>query len=229
MKYPVLDQSIVKQLDFPESQYHKEVFLKNQIVLHHTSSGPGVEGDARWWLSTPEKVATSKIIDRDGTIYSCFDSKYWASHLGLNHPNNGTLQRRSIGIEIDSWGVLAFIEGSYRSYLGAKVLDENVVEYPSGFKTIPKSSYFDKHEVTGQTAYFYEKYTPAQILSVAQLLELWGEVHNIPLNYHEDMFELSQAALSGTPGVWTHVSFLAEKSDCHPQAELIEMLKSLTE
>lgn len=229
MRYPVLDQSIVKQLDFPETQYHKEIFSKKQIVLHHTSSGPGVEGDARWWLSTPDKVATTKIIDRNGTIYSCFDSKYWASHLGLHHVNNGVLQRGSIGIEIDSWGVLAFIEGAYRSYLGAKVLDENVVEYPYGFKTIPKSSYFDKHEVTGQTAHFYEKYTEAQILSVAQLLELWSGIYNIPLTYNEDMWALSERALAGERGVWAHVSFLSEKSDVHPQEELIEMLKSLTE
>jgi hypothetical protein len=34
-------------------------------------------------------------------------------------------------------------------------------------------------------------------------------------------------ALSGTPGVWTHVSYRADKSDCHPQIELINALKEL--
>lgn len=227
MKYPVLDQSIIQQLNFPDSQYHKEVFPKKIVVIHHTGSGPGVEGDARWWLSTPEKVATCTIIGRDGIIYSCFDSKYWASHLGLNHPNNGILQRESIGIEIDSWGGLAFIEGTYRSYLGVQVQPADVVEYPAGFKTLPKSPYFDKHQVTGQVAHFYEKYTAAQILSVAQLLELWAGVYQIPLAYHEDMWALSEKAMAGEPGVWTHVSFLNEKSDCHPQLELIEMLKNI--
>lgn len=228
MKYPILDQSIIEQFNFPDSQYHKEIFNKLQCVLHHTSSGPGVEGDARWWLTTPERVATCIIIGSKGKIYSCFDSRYWASHLGLNHPNNAMLQRHSIGIEIDSWGVLALIDGVYRSYTGAAVPPDQVASYPQGFKTIPQSTYFDQHHVTGQVAHFYQKYTDAQILSVAQLLELWGPHYNIPLHYNEDMFSLSDKALAGSPGVWTHVSFLAEKSDCHPQPELIDMLKSLT-
>lgn len=227
MKYPVLDQSIIQQVDFPENQYHKEVFTKKQIVLHHTASGPGVDGDIRWWMHTPERVGTSKVIGREGTIYSCFDSKYWASHLGLNHPNNGTLQRGSIGIEIDAWGVLAFIEGEFRAYTGAVVLGAEVAHYPEGFKTIPSSPYYDKHKVSGQKANFFHKYTMAQIMSVAQLLELWSGVYGIPLTYHADMWAVSDLALAGEPGVWTHVSFLGEKSDCHPQPELIEMLQNI--
>jgi len=36
-----------------------------------------------------------------------------------------------------------------------------------------------------------------------------------------------QAALDGKAGIWTHVSYRYDKSDCHPQPELINMLKTL--
>lgn len=50
---------------FPTSQYVAEKTAKRQIVLHHTVSGPGVDGDIAWWMKTPERVATHFLIDRD--------------------------------------------------------------------------------------------------------------------------------------------------------------------
>jgi hypothetical protein len=41
------------------------------------------------------------------------------------------------------------------------------------------------------------------------------------------MWDLSNDALAGKKGVYTHVSFRTDKSDMHPQPELIEMLKNL--
>ena len=38
---------------------------------------------------------------------------------------------------------------------------------------------------------------------------------------------ISKNAMNGVPGVWTHTSYRNDKSDCHPQKELIEMLKRL--
>lgn len=64
------------RVQFPESQFIKEETVKTQIVLHHTASGPGVDGDLAWWRKTPERVATHFIIDRAGQIYQLFDLKY---------------------------------------------------------------------------------------------------------------------------------------------------------
>ena len=53
---------------------------------------------------------------------------------------------------------------------------------------------------------------------------------NIPLDYrHEDMFPYkeSKRALSGAPGLYTHCSFRKDKTDVHPQKELVEMAMSL--
>ncbi len=41
------------------------------------------------------------------------------------------------------------------------------------------------------------------------------------------MFETNKQALNGYHGVFTHVSYREDKSDCHPQPELIQMLKSI--
>ena len=76
--------------------------------------------------------------------------------------------------------------------------------------------------------YYYEKYTDAQIKTVGELLLLWRNKYGIPLNYKDYMFDFSSSASElGTPGVWTHCSFRRDKTDCHPQTELIEMLKAL--
>jgi len=75
--------------------------------------------------------------------------------------------------------------------------------------------------------YGFEKYTDAQIEAVRELLVYWNERYKIPLDYNEDMWALSNKAIAGQTGVWSHVSYRKDKSDCHPQPELIEMLKSL--
>ena len=48
----------IKQVNFAEKNFVKEVTKKTQIVLHHTVSGEGVEGDIAWWNTMSDKVAT---------------------------------------------------------------------------------------------------------------------------------------------------------------------------
>ena len=43
----------------------------------------------------------------------------------------------------------------------------------------------------------------------------------------QNPFDVNKEALSGFPGVWTHVNVRADKFDCSPQPDLISMLKSL--
>jgi hypothetical protein len=40
-------------------------------------------------------------------------------------------------------------------------------------------------------------------------------------------FETQDSAFYGQPGLWTHTNCRADKTNCHPQPELIEMLKTL--
>lgn len=210
------------QVDFPDNQYYKKQQTKTQIVLHHTVSGQGVNGDIAWWRSTADRIATAIIIDWKGDIYQCFSSKYWGHHLGIKASNNVALNKASIGIEIDAWGGLvrkaklwypAKWDGKLKKYVANTSIApiEKVQQYSNGFRGF----------------YGFEKYTKEQIEAVRQLLVYWNDTYGIPLGYNEDMWNVSPRALSGEPGVWSHVSYRNDKSDCHPQPNLVKMLKSL--
>jgi N-acetyl-anhydromuramyl-L-alanine amidase AmpD len=99
----------IKTIDFPDNQYIKEEYQdKKWICLHHTGS-TNAKQDINWWKQTPDKIATPFIIDRDGSIYQIFDSKYFGWHLGLKDFNsalNRLYNAESIGIEIVNLGAL---------------------------------------------------------------------------------------------------------------------------
>jgi len=204
-----IDLSKIKSVPFPDSQYFKQEYQKTQIVLHHTMSGNGVSGDIATWEADPKRIATCIIIDRDGVPWQLFSSKYWAGHIGAS---NLWLDRHSIGVELDNWGWLIPDNGAYRTYYG-NIVDVSTQYYPNGFRGYQ----------------YYERYTDAQIKTLGELLLFWNKKYNIPLTYNEDMWNVSLKALTGQKGVWTHVSYrpAPEKTDCHPQPNLIDMLKSL--
>lgn len=219
-KLPKLRYEEIIQVDFPVDRYFMEQTDKKQIVLHHTVSGRGVAGDINWWKQNPQRIATAVIVEWNGDIYQLFSSKYWAHHLGVRADNNRALNQASIGIEIDAWGGLVKYNRKWypARWDGQKHVAntnikpiENVQTYPDGYRGF----------------YGYEKYTDEQIESVRKLLVYWGDLYNIPLQYNENMWEVNQRALRGEPGVWSHTSFRQDKSDAHPQPELIEMLRSL--
>lgn len=204
----------------PDNQYYKEVTAKKIIVLHHTASGNGIDGDVKWWKFTPEKVGTPFIVGRDGVITQVFDEKYWIHHLGVtaaqlkiqgSSVTNTKLNQLSIGIEIDSWGGLVKRNGKWYSYTGAEVPTCDVQEYPKGYRGY----------------YGFEKYTAAQLVSTVELINHLSEKHGIPKNYFPEMFDFNAKAVKGYHGIWTHTSFRPDKSDCHPQPELISILKNL--
>jgi len=232
--YKALDLSKIELVDFPADQYYREQTNKNQIVLHHTVSGQGVDGDINYWRSTQSRIATSVIIDWKGIIHQCFSTKYWGHHLGVKSSflksqgfignENRSLNEASVGIEIDAWGglvqdntTLGWHPAKWDKKKGKFVPNkrvmaiENVQEYPEGFRGF----------------YGFEKYTSEQIETTAKLLIYLSEKYDIPLNYNEDMWDVSKDALDGKSGIWAHVSYRSDKSDIHPQPEMIEMLKSL--
>lgn len=227
MKIKELDISKIVQIKFPDNQYYREETNKNQIVLHHTVSGPGIDGDIATWLNDSSRIATHFIVERNGVINQCFSSKYWGHHLGLKseflksngfkdyQTRNTLLNKSSISIEIDSWGILTKnTNGSYNSCYNKPVSSNiGVIKY-------------DKKYRGGQ---YFEKYTTEQIIAVSELIVYLSKKYNIPLNYNSDMWDVSKLALGGNSGIYTHTSYRSDKSDCHPQPELITMLKSLNQ
>lgn len=227
-----LDISKIKKVNFPETEYYKEESKKTQIVLHHTVSGAGIDGDVNSWIQGAGRIATPFIIERDGTINQCFESKYWAHHLGVTSATlknlgfsdygvrNNILNKQSIAIEIDSWGGLVKDGSEWYPALwdGKKYVANKKV------KPIQNVTVYDKPY---KGFYGFEAYTDAALSSAKDLIEFLAKRYGIALGYNSTMFEQSKDALAGKPGVWTHTSFRSDKSDCHPQPSLIEMLKTL--
>jgi len=221
-KYDDLNLNDIIQVNFPVDKYYREQTQKKQIVLHHTVSGIGVNGDLAHWLSTTNRIATAIIIDWKGNIYQCFSTKYWAHHLGVKSSNNVQLNKMSIGVEIDSWGPLM----NYRNKWYPVIWSNSLKKYIPNISNKPVNN-FVIYSKPFRGFYAYEKYTDEQIVSLYKLIKYWGNIYNIPLDYNDDMWDVNQKALDGVSGIWTHVSYRNDKSDCHPQSELIQMLKSL--
>ncbi len=222
----------IVQRPLKAGQYYTDINTKKQLVLHHTVSGDGIDGDLNWWNATTDRIATSIIVSRDGTINQCFKTNQWAHHLGIKtdflktkgfkdyQSRNLLLNKQSIGIEIDSWGGLVkHTDGKFypaltptTPNLKAKPIDAiNVANYPNGFRGYK----------------YFEKYTDKQLTEIGKLLLYFGRIYTIPLTYNADMFQVNMKALNGNAGIWSHVSYREDKSDCHPQQELIDMLKAV--
>lgn len=216
-----LNLSEIVQLAYPLNKYFRRKYDKNQIVLHHTVSGEGVKGDITHWIKSKFNIGTCVIIGRRGDINQVFSSKWWAYHLGVPRSTYRKLgipyKRRdmnSIGIEIDSYGGLVrnVITNKWETVYGTPIADHKVIEYPEGYRGY----------------YAFERYTDKQIEKVKELIIYWHYRYGIPLTYHENMWETNMDALGGVHGIWSHTSYRFDKSDIHPQPELIEMLKSLS-
>lgn len=201
------------QFPLPKDQYYPEAHTKKQIVLHHTVSGPNARNVISAWGNTPIRVATPFVIDGQGIIHQCFSSANWAHHLGTHQHNNTLLNQQSIAIELCNWGGLVAKNGKYYSTFNREVPKEEVVDYGMQWRGYR----------------YFHKYKDEQLESLKSLLEYLCEKYAIPNTYQPEMWKLNPQALSGTPGIWSHVSFRADKSDCHPQLSLINMLKSLIE
>lgn len=226
-----IDLNKIRQVEFPENKYFQDEHTKTQIVLHHTISGPNIDGDVSTWINGKYNVGVAIIIDREGIPHQLFSSKHWAYHLGAG---DHLLDKHSIAIEIDSWGGLVLgdnttkqfgknedgtprmiytMEGKYYAYYGNPVnLSSNQIQYYS-------------NEYRGYN--YFEKYTNEQIKTVGELLLFWRNRYNIPLYYNPSMFNFSQEALNGKPGLWSHTSYRKDKSDIHPQPEMMEMIRAI--
>jgi hypothetical protein len=226
-----IDLTKIRLYPFPTNKYFSDEYEKTQIVLHHTVSGPGVVGDITTWKKGKYNVGVVIIIDRAGTPWQLFSSKWWAYHLGTG---DHSLDKHSVAIEIDNWGGLFLGDGSLKQF------GKNEDGSPRMIYTVPGKYYAYYGNVVdlpesriqsypdGYRGYYYfEKYTNEQIRTVGELILFWGKKYNIPLYYNSSMFNFSEEALRGKPGVWSHTSYRKDKSDIHPQPEMKEMLQTI--
>lgn len=212
----------------PQNQFVPTAYTKHQIYVHHTASSADPYGVFKYWAMTQERVSTAFVIAgtpttakkwKDGEIIQCFNSKYGGWHLGLKakHLVKGGktstwLNMNSIGIEICNWGFLSYVNGQFLSYTKAVVPETEVIEYPDKFR--------------GQR--YYQRYTDSQLEETRKLLRYLCHKWDIDPSFKgKEIFGIDKRPLMGENGIWTHVSVRPDKSDCHPQPELIQMLESL--
>ncbi|HBG71409.1 MAG: hypothetical protein A2W93_14250 [Bacteroidetes bacterium GWF2_43_63] len=195
---------------------------KNIVVIHHSAGWDNARGMYDWWRNDKYNgVCTAYGIVDSGEIFEGFDPKFWGYAInpgGGNVPakyktkaHDKFLNSQAVQIEICNWGALTEKGGKLYSWSGAVVDPSRAIYYKDGFRGFK----------------WFERYTLAEIESLKNLLLWFHTEFGISLEYHEDMWDTSTRALDGEPGIWAHVSYRPDKSDAHPQPELIEMLRSL--
>lgn len=216
----------------PESQYLPDVRngsdLK-QVVLHHTC-GSSAESAIKWWSSNPERVGTNYVIDTDGTVFVAIPINRFAYHIAIGSRANANsvhrqyrtaehekfIAKHSIGIELVSFGELT--------------QDGNILYncYGNPFCSIEETEKYVFYKQPFRGNYFYARYSDAQLQALKEVLNDFQE-YKLPIEftYKPEMWDLSENAIKGESGIWAHVSYRIDKSDCHPQPELVELLKSL--
>jgi len=204
---------LLRVQDIPNfgGHFFSQVFPKNQIVWHHSASWDNASGMFDWWRNDGvTHVATAIGITDDGTVWRGYDESFWAHHIGMRHVNNLARNQQSVAVEICNWGNLTERNGRLFSWANAEVPQSKAIEL--NFKG----------------SKFYEIYTDAEIESLKIWTLLVAMRFDIPLAYRErDMWEVSQNAINGVAGIYTHNSFPVGKNDVSPQPKLIAMAKSL--
>lgn len=205
----------MKIISFPlrENQFFARTFKKRQIVLHHTASSDVVANVVHGWNASAERIGTAFIIDRQGKVYQTFPEECWAWHLGMKHPRNTIANQLSIGIELTNWGFLTQQMGKFFNYVGRELPTNEVYIYSIPFRG----------------SQFFQKYTDLQLEALKTLINHLTLKYNIPTDYQgfDNLFKVSNKAIAGQKGIFTHCSFRADKSDLHPQPELLYILQNL--
>lgn len=229
----------IKSIPLNKGEFFDKETKKDTIYIHHTAGSHRPDWVVAGWNADKSKsggqvaVATAYVMGGisttdgdatwDGVICRCFDDKYWAHHLGLSQANNTVLNQKSIAIEICNYGPLTPLQdGRYLNYVNRPVPSTMAVQMSKPWKNYK----------------YYHKYTERQLEVLRLLLLDLANRHSIDLKSGlqaelkrgksaEDAFSLSQDALAGKPGLWTHTNVRGDKFDCVPQDGLIAMIKSL--
>lgn len=196
----------IVKLPLHPNQYYQGVNPKKYIFLHHTAGGSAASSIGGW-AQTAARIATPYVIDRDGTIYECYDPKYWAYSLGVK--GNSSIEQASIPIEIASYGNLTLKNGKYIKWTGSEIDPSVVIKCPfRGFD-------------------YYEWYTPQQIAALAVLLPCLMKRFGIKLQPNPvNFWELKNPATL-PPGIYSHSTVRKDKVDIFPQKELVDLVYSL--
>lgn len=188
------------------NQYYKTVYKKRRFMLHHTSGGTATSSIA-WWNQKPDHIATAIMIPRNGQIWELFNPKYWAYALGKTNWGS-KLEKECIQIEVANWGGLTKVGSKYYSWSGKLVPSSKVITYKSKHRGY-------KH---------FERYTDKQVEAIVATLAHYAKKFNIVINPKKlEKFWWGKKSIVGM-AVLAHTSVRGDKSDIHPQPNLIKAI-----
>ncbi len=212
----------VKFQSLGKNQYFDEAYHKRQIYLHHTVSG-GMSSTVSAWQSNAERVGAHVLIDGNGDTLVVVPIYAWIHHLGIRQSHfagiskpktNLALNQGSIAIELVNWGPVRWEDNGFVNEYQNRILmtEAETIFYPDRYRGYSR----------------FERYTAAQLAALKDCLLWFMSLYNIPAPTDaRALFDICPAALQGKAGIFTHSSVRPDKSDCHPQPELIELLNQL--
>ena len=216
------------RIDFPGNQYVQKKTVKKTFVIHHSAGWDNARGMFKDWATDKKgRVSTAYGIIDEGIIFQGFDASLYSGYAIYVNAESNLLPERlkafktgkqdiflneqAVQCEICNWGYLTEKNSKFYSWAGALVPAEKVTYYPDLYKG----------------HHWYEQYTKKEIESLENLILYHAIKDNIPVRYNPDMWDISERAIRGAEGVWSHTSYRTDKSDAHPQPDLIAMLEGL--
>ena len=194
---------IIKSKLLKSNQYYNVKTTKKKIFLHDTA-GASASSSINWWNEKPDHIAAPYLIERDGTIIEAFDPSYWAYALGV--PGGTDMEKESIHIELCNYGGLSEMGGKY--YIFGNKLNEIPIEKVQLYK------------VSHRGFKAFEKYTAAQIKSTILLIDYLCKTFKIKISDVENFWYFG----AKSKGLHSHTTVRKDKSDIHPQPELIKAI-----
>ena len=209
---------------FPGNQFVNKRTKKKTFVLHYSSGWDNAKGMFNGWAKDKlGRVSTPYGIEDKGEIYRAFDASNYGFAIYINSKHNLLpehlkefktkkhdifLNKQAIQVEVCNWGRLKEENNKFYSWTGAEVPGEKTVFYENGYR--------------GQRV--FERITDEEIQALEKLILYHAVKDKLQLKYNHDMWGLSERAIRGAEGIWSHTSYRTDKLDIHPQQELIAML-----
>jgi N-acetyl-anhydromuramyl-L-alanine amidase AmpD len=201
-------------LALPAKEFIPTKTPKDLVVLHFTA-GRTARSAFDTWRNDPLRIATSYLVDTDGTIYEVFHPAFWAAHLGIKNTKN-VHDRRSIGIEIANVGPLQ------RSADDPSVLNwwppksKGAPEFTTKFCALEETDRYVAAEYRGKS--HFAAFPTVQVDAVAALVRGLCGQFSIPAKLPPlaKRFECDVTAFAAYSGVCTHANFRQDKWDIGP-------------
>jgi LysM repeat protein len=202
-----------KKFALAPGQYFAETFPKDLLVLHFTA-GSSARSAFDSWRNTPLQVATSYLVDTDGSIYECFPPTYWAYHLGVTGAASASWKhdKRSIGIEIANVGPLRLDPANPQQLNWWPPQDQ----FKTKYCTLAETAKYVAAPYRGFThfASFPAVQSDAVVALVEHLCAAFSIPRVLPPAAQQTTFDMD--FFKSFRGIATHQNFRKDKSDIGP-------------